>query len=195
MRVFLSYSSKDNAVATRIYRWLRDQSISVWFDKIELRPGDSLLQEIGLGIDKSDILLALITENSNDSIWVKKELLIALTKELVESGPRVIALLMDEQSVPTILADKIYIRIDPLFSNIDEIVAALFRKKYILPIHLSSENLELEDHNLMEDLYEYCRGPYEKVHVRIFNNNFNSKINQTVDFKTSEVPESTSVRK
>jgi hypothetical protein len=79
MKAFLSHSSADNALATRLFRFMHDQAVDVWFDRIELRPGDSLLGEIGAGIESADFLLALLTEKSVASPWVQKELTIALT--------------------------------------------------------------------------------------------------------------------
>jgi hypothetical protein len=78
-KVFLSHSSADNILAKRICRELRDQAVSVWFDRIELKPGDSLTSKIPQGIGNADALLVLVTESSKSSRWVEKEISIALT--------------------------------------------------------------------------------------------------------------------
>jgi predicted nucleotide-binding protein len=72
MKAFLSYSSEDKILGKKIYRWLRNQAVSVWYDRIELRPADSLIAKIEEGITNSDYLIVLITENSKRSHWVKK---------------------------------------------------------------------------------------------------------------------------
>jgi len=90
MRAFLSHSSADRDLATTIYRSLRDQALPVWFDRLELQPGDSLLKKIVEGISESDYLLALVTDESKNSAWVEKEITIALTQEIHGTGPKVI---------------------------------------------------------------------------------------------------------
>src|SRR5690349_908714 len=112
MRAFLSHSSADKPLATKIYRLLRDQAVSIWFDRLEMRPGDSLLKKIASGIHGADCLLVLVTDNSNRSPWVEKEVTIALTREVQNSGPIVIPLLLKGSEIPVVLADKIHIQVD-----------------------------------------------------------------------------------
>ncbi len=60
MRAFLSHSSIDKPLATKIFRVLRDQAVAVWFDRLEMRPGDSLMTCIAEGIAKSDYVIVLV---------------------------------------------------------------------------------------------------------------------------------------
>jgi hypothetical protein len=178
MRAFLSHSCADNPLAKKIYRFLRDQAVSVWFDRIELRPGDSLITKIARGLTDSDILLVLVTENSKKSPWVEKEVAIALAKEVNRTGPKVIPILLKNCEVPTILADKIWIPIDQEGSGFTEIIPAIFRDSYILDLNLRSENLGLDLSNLREDLHEYYRSDFNSIRVRIDNHNFNNKVRE-----------------
>lgn len=181
MRAFLSHSSADNDLAWKIYRWLRDQAVSVWFDRIELRPGDSLLSKIAAGITRANVLLVLVTKSSIRSPWVEKELSIALTQEVQGTGPKVIPLLVKDCEIPTILADKLYISIDKEQSEFDELIPAIFRDSYILDITLHPRNLGLDISNLRENLHEYYRSNFNSIRVRINNHDFNKKVSEIAE--------------
>lgn len=97
-----------------------------------MRPGDSLLKKIADGINNSDCLLVLVTDNSKKPPWVEKEITIALTQELNRTGPTIIPLLLQGCDPPTILADKIFITIDEDGSGSQDIISAIFRKSYTI---------------------------------------------------------------
>lgn len=176
MRAFLSHSSADKPLATMIFRILRDKAIDVWFDRLELRAGDSLLKKIAEGIGNAEYLLILVTENSKTSAWVEKELSIALTQEVNGVGPKVIPLLLKGCDIPTILADKIYVPIDEHGAGIGEIFPAIFRNSYIFDISLNAGDLTCDVRALQEELYEFTRSAFVDLHVRIENHGFNQKI-------------------
>ena len=187
MRAFLSHSSADKPLAIKIYRSLRDQAVAVWFDRIEMRPGDSLLKKIAEGISDSDYLLVLVTEISKRSPWVEKEVTIALTQEIQGTGPKVIPLLLEGCDIPTILADKYYVSIDQKGTGVEEVIPAIFRDSYILDIDLKPDDLTCDDRNLQEELYEYTRTEFGDLRVRINNRHFNQKVIEIVD-KVSALP-------
>lgn len=181
MRAFLSHSSVDKPLATKIYRNLRDQAVDVWFDRLEMRAGDSLLAKISEGIGKSEYLLVLVTENSKASAWVEKELSIALTQEINGTGPKVIPLLLRGCEIPTILADKIYVSIDERGRGIHEIFPTIFRDSYILDLRLNAEDLSCDVKTFQEELYEFTRSSFIDLHVRIDNQEFNQKVTSIVE--------------
>ena len=177
MRAFLSYSSADRTVATTIFRTLRDQAVVMWFDELELYPGDSLIDRIADGITKADYLLVLVTDNSKQSPWVQKELSIALTQELTGDGPIVIPLLLDGCKVPTVVADKVYVTIGAEAQGVSEVIRTIFRDSYILNISLGSEDLRCDVAALHNDLYEFTRQHHRRaLKVRINNYDFNHRV-------------------
>ncbi len=184
-RIFLSHSSSDNILAKRIYRWLRDQAVSAWFDRIELRPGDSLMSMISRGITNADFLLVLITENSKRSRWVETEVSIAITKEINGNGPKVIPLLLEGCEIPTMLAHKIYISIKSDSTSFYDIIPGIFRDSYMMDIILNPDRLELDENALREELYEYIRNRFTDLQVLINNHDFNKKLNEITE-KTLE---------
>lgn len=55
--VFLSHSSKDKAVVRAVAERLRADSLHVWFDEWELKPGDSIPAKIEAGVEHSRVLV------------------------------------------------------------------------------------------------------------------------------------------
>jgi hypothetical protein len=163
MKAFLSYSSEDKILGKKIYRWLRNQAVSVWYDRIELRPADSLIAKIEEGITNSDYLIVLITENSKRSHWVKKEISIALKSEKDLTGPKIVAVLVDKSCIPRRLSKNIYISIRNDDEDFPDIVPALFRDSYILDITMCPENLDLDQATLIESLEEYYRSRFTNI--------------------------------
>jgi hypothetical protein len=186
MRAFLSHSSADRLLATEIYRALRDQAVDVWFDRVELRPGDSLLQKIGEGIGNAEHVLVLVTDASRASRWVEKELSIALAREINGSGPRVIPLLLEGCEIPTILADKLYVPVDQRGGGIQGVIPAIFHDSYIADITLGEKDLASDDRTLQENFYEYTRTKYRDLHVHIHNAGFNTKVIDIAERAMSE---------
>lgn len=176
IRVFISHSSADKPLAKTIYRSLRDQAVALWFDSIELRPGDSLLKRIAEGITTSDYLLVLVTETSIRSEWVQKEVSIALSKESNGDGPTIIPVLLDGCDAPTMLTDKLHVNIDAKGNGSKEIVPAIFRDSYILDITLRSDTLQCDPTVLRDELYEFIRQDYADLKVRIEHHDFNHRV-------------------
>jgi hypothetical protein len=177
LRAFLSHSSSDKQLARRVFSYLRDQPIDVWFDRVELRPGDSLLAKIASGIETADYLLVLVTGNSVLSPWVQKEVAIALSREMNQQKPMVIPLLVSPCVLPAVLADKLYIPIRADQDDFAEIVPALFRDSFVLDIDLTDEYL-VEERSLRAELYEFSRSKYGSLRVRLSNNNFTAQIKE-----------------
>lgn len=73
-RVFISYSSKDSALKDQINAALKESGFSTYVDVEDIRPAQYLPKKIKNAIDKSDALIAIITENSLPSNWVQNEI-------------------------------------------------------------------------------------------------------------------------
>lgn len=176
MKAFLSHASADNPLATKIFRRLRDQAVSVWFDRFELRPGDSLLQKIAAGIERSDFLLVLVTPASVDSKWVQEEVAIARTMEINGGGPTVIPIVARGCTVPAILAAKIYVSVDDDGNGIENVFPAIFRDVYCLDIPLTGDALAPDQRAISDALYEFVRSDKQRLFVRIDNRHFITQV-------------------
>lgn len=186
VRAFLSHASADNSLAKLVYRTLRDQAVSVWFDRIEIRPGDSLLQAIAQGIHQSEILLVLVTEASNKSAWVQKEISMAVAREMAGDGLRVVPLLVEGNAIPPTLVDRVFVPIDPHANGLEAIGPVIFPSSFLLDLELNRSDLTCDTASLVENLYEFLRSDRQDVRVRIKNHGFNRKLDQVVEAAIAE---------
>ena len=107
-RVFLCHSSKDKGFVERLAFDLEKVNVGVWFDKWEIRVGDSLIDKISEGIELNDYLAIIISNNSIESEWVKREVNAALMHELEEKKVVVLPILIDDCKIPVLLKEKKY---------------------------------------------------------------------------------------
>ena len=110
--VFVSHSSLDKQrfVVPFVQR-LQAAGVKVWFDDWELRPGDSLIDRIFTdGISESDVVIVVLSANTEDSNWVKNELNTAATRK-IKGKCRIVPVILDDTEVPPILQDTVYQKI------------------------------------------------------------------------------------
>lgn len=108
MSVFISYSTKDRKFVNELSAELIKNRINVWLDKWEMQPGDSLIDKIQDGLTDSSFLLVVLSENSVQSEWCKKELNSGLMREIKEKEVVVIPILLDDCEIPVFLQEKVY---------------------------------------------------------------------------------------
>lgn len=79
--VFISYASEDkDTIAIPLAELLRNEGLRVWFDRFELRAGDSISQSIELGLANSQVGVIILSRTSLQKNWTKYE--IAALKQL-----------------------------------------------------------------------------------------------------------------
>jgi len=86
---FISYSSKDQGFADRLYSDLQSEGVRCWFAPHDMRIGDKIRPRIDESIRLYDKLLLVLSEYSVASQWVEHEVETALGKEL-EGKPNVL---------------------------------------------------------------------------------------------------------
>jgi hypothetical protein len=79
--LFISYSSKDEMPARRLYADFQAKGVRCWFAPEDLKIGTKFRQRIDEAIHLQDKLLLLISEHSIASTWVENEVEAALEKE------------------------------------------------------------------------------------------------------------------
>ncbi|MCG3127089.1 MAG: hypothetical protein CHACPFDD_01947 [Phycisphaerae bacterium] len=107
-RVFLSHSHKDKPFARRLADDLRRHGHVVWIDEGEIQVGDSLTEKIRDGIDRVDFVIAVISEHSVSSSWVRKELDLASNREMEAGRVIVLPALLGDVKLPGLLLGKRY---------------------------------------------------------------------------------------
>ena len=78
---FISYSSKDEEFAKRLYNDLQSEGVRCWFAPEDLKIGERFRAQIDESIRLYDKLLLVLSENSVVSEWVEKEVETAFEKE------------------------------------------------------------------------------------------------------------------
>jgi hypothetical protein len=76
--VFLSHSGLDREFANKIVEVLRQHGIPVWHTPSSIRGAQYWHDEIGDALERCDWFVILLSPNSLESIWVRRELMFAL---------------------------------------------------------------------------------------------------------------------
>jgi hypothetical protein len=81
---FISYSTRDEEFARRLYSRMRDEKLRVWFAPEEMKGGQKLGEQIERAIQLHDRLLLVLSESSMRSEWVITEIQRARETEVKE---------------------------------------------------------------------------------------------------------------
>lgn len=82
---FISYSTRDEEFARRLYSRMRDEKLRVWFAPEDVKGGEKLYEQIERAIQLHDRLLIVLSERSLQSKWVMTEIRRARKVELKEN--------------------------------------------------------------------------------------------------------------
>ena len=104
-RIFISHSSRDRDFVDRLAIDLDRLGVDIWYDRWELKTGDSILDKIQSAIDKSDYIGVVLSTASVESGWVKKELNQALMNQLSGNDVTLLPILLEECIVPGFLRE------------------------------------------------------------------------------------------
>jgi len=82
---FISYSSKDQDFAERLYSDLQNKGVRCWFAPEDMKIGDKIRDRIDQSIRIHDKLLLILSEHSISSKWVEDEVESAYEQERIRS--------------------------------------------------------------------------------------------------------------
>ncbi|HYH86456.1 MAG TPA: toll/interleukin-1 receptor domain-containing protein [Pyrinomonadaceae bacterium] len=82
---FISYSTRDEEFARRLYSRMRDEHLRVWFAPEDIQGGQKLHEQIERAIQLHDRLLLVLSESSMQSEWVINEIQRARETEIKEN--------------------------------------------------------------------------------------------------------------
>jgi hypothetical protein len=94
---FLSYSSKDDEFARRLYNDLQGKKVRTWFAPEDLKIGDRFRSRIDESIRLHDKLVLILSANSVNSDWVETEVESALEREQKEGKDVLFPIAIDEE--------------------------------------------------------------------------------------------------
>lgn len=150
MTVFISYSHRDNDIATKISGRLEKTGFDVFVDN-KIPVGSDIYSEIGKGIAKADAVIIIVSKNTRSSYGVMNEDVL-LTHPLLSfmykgKMPLLIPLVVDKETeIPRYLRDLNCLLIpdrENLIDALDQIVAILKMHEQKLIEH-ENENKEAE---------------------------------------------------
>ena len=101
--IFLSHNSKDKPFVRRLADDLRKEGFYVWVDEAEIKLGDSLIEKIREGLDKMEYVGVVLSKNSINSEWVKKEIDIAMNQEIEGKRVKVLPIMLEQVEPPYFL--------------------------------------------------------------------------------------------
>jgi hypothetical protein len=106
--VFLSHTYADKLFAARLANDLKAAGAFVWIDEAQIQIGDSLIEKIREGIDAMEYLAVVLSPDSVESEWVRRELDIAMNQEIEGKKVKVLPLLYKLCELPGFLKGKVY---------------------------------------------------------------------------------------
>jgi hypothetical protein len=98
--VFLSHSSKDEAVVRAVAERLRKDGLKVWLDDWETKPGDSIPAKIEEGLELSRVLVLCMSANAFGSDWAQLEAGTFRFRDPLNKERRFIPLRLDDAPIP-----------------------------------------------------------------------------------------------
>jgi hypothetical protein len=107
--VFISYGHGDRRFVDRLSRDLRQNGLSVWIDRDEIRVGESLIERIRSGIDNARTFVVVVSRTSVNSPWVRQELDIAMHRQIQGRQLKVLPVLLGripEDELPSFLLGR-----------------------------------------------------------------------------------------
>lgn len=126
---FVSYSTQDGGFVEQLVKDLQANEINLWYDKLEMSPGDSLTRRIGAAIQKSDFFIVILSSRSVSSEWVQRELGVALHDEFRTKRIKVVPVLFEKCKIPAFLLDKVYADFTSSYQSGLEALVAAFGKR------------------------------------------------------------------
>lgn len=108
MPVFISYSHQDKDFVDQLAIQLVRKNVHVWVDRWELSVGDSLIDKVQQAVEGASALLVVLSPESVQSEWCKRELSAGLLRELEEKRVVVMPVLLRDCEIPIFARGKFY---------------------------------------------------------------------------------------
>ena len=103
---FISYSTKDQGFADRLYADLRAKGVRCWFAPHDIRGGRKIHEQIDEAIRQYDKLLLILSEDSMASDWVQTEIAKARKREAQEKRQMLFPVALVPYELPREEAEK-----------------------------------------------------------------------------------------
>ncbi len=106
VRVFVSYAHEDREFVERLVDDLREQGADLFYDRLSIQPGESIVRRVSAELDASDYILVVLSHASIDSGWVNAELDAAFMRECDARTTLILPVIFSDVAVPTLLRPR-----------------------------------------------------------------------------------------
>lgn len=111
--VFMSYSSKDRVVVDRVFETLQQREVTAWYDKYEIKAGDSISERINDGLGRSGLGVLFLSSHylGGHSGWPLAEMNYFFQNRMTTKTPFIVFNVdLTHDELPPLLRDFKYIR-------------------------------------------------------------------------------------
>ncbi|AVF65947.1 TIR domain-containing protein [Vibrio sp. B513a] len=129
-KVYLSYSGSDRAAAITLSESLKDNGHEIIMDVDSLLPGQDISSTLFQNLRKSDFMIVLISDNSNNSKWVMSEIGAALSYSSERPQFSLIPVVLGEPEIPDTIKHKLYLQ--SISGNIEEVIPKILESMSLL---------------------------------------------------------------
>ena len=150
--VFLCHASEDKeSVVIPLANKFDEAGITYWLDQLELKWGDSLIQEINEGLSKSKYVVVVLSKSFLSKNWPQRELNSVLNIEASTGEVKVLPLVVGDGkeilSQFPLMNDKLYLK----WNNAPETVVEELVKILNIPVNIPDEET-FEEQNFEYDI-------------------------------------------
>lgn len=107
-KIFLCHATEDQEFTRRLAYALYKKGMVVWYDRWAMQVGDSIADKINAGIRESRFMGVVLSENSVKKPWCNREINAALMRQIEKQGIELLPIMLEDCSVPPLLADLYY---------------------------------------------------------------------------------------
>jgi hypothetical protein len=106
--LFICHASEDTEFVQDLCSYLDSHQVSLWYDRREIKVGDSIVQRISAGLESASHLVVVLSPVSVTKPWVRREFSSAVMRQIQAASVIVLPILAEPCEIPAILADIRY---------------------------------------------------------------------------------------
>lgn len=159
--LFISHTSMDKPFVEKLAKDLKRLGIDVWFDKWEIKVGDSITWKIEEGLRTNDYLGLVLSREALESEWVKSEVAAVWNLQMRTRKIQLLPIFYRQCDIPLFLADRKYADFRRDYSHGLSELAAVFGIRQIETI--SDDNWRLFMRNRDVDWRAYRQREFARL--------------------------------